>query len=74
MDPIDLDVRQFAKHVNKVGPERAFMDFLYGMFVVADEVLRQSPLRQSPLKNTGSVKPPLKTRKHQAAQKEKDRG
>ena len=37
---VDLDIRRFAKHVNHVGPKKAFMDFLYGMFVVVDEVLR----------------------------------
>lgn len=39
---VDLDIRKFAKHVHKVGPEKAFLDFLYGMFVVADEVLRST--------------------------------
>lgn len=37
---IDLDIRKFARHVTTVGPRKAFMEFLYGMFIVADEVMR----------------------------------
>ena len=48
MQKADLDIRAFAKHVNRVGPKRAFMDFLYGMFVVADEVMRTTPGPEKP--------------------------
>lgn len=58
---LNLDIRRFSKHVVKVGPQRAFLDFVYGMFIVADEIMKTGANGRSyakpPIREKGKVKP-----------------